>query len=253
MMALTHRTGSIAFATAMITFVPTLNHIPEYVTDFVWLPLNPTIPLAVCFVLSSCFGSLLPDADIPQSTAGKKLHILLWPLYLFKKLLLLLGHIIKPLRKIGTALGHRGLFHSPLFHTLLFAVLSAFLYGQAEWLRCLLSGMYFGILSHLMLDLFSGGIPLFAPFSMKRQRPAISFKTGSTLEALFNLGFILSSIYMFYLITLRWMQTGSIAELEQVFFYLSRTAIKYTLVPIKESSSLAPFVGTLMERVQCLS
>ncbi len=211
MMALTHRTGSIALAATMVAFIPELQNIPQPITDFIWLPQNTTIPLAVCFVASSCYGGLLPDADIPHSTAGKRLRILLWPLYLFKKLLMIFGHFIKPLKKLGAALGHRGLFHSPLFHTLVFVLLSALLRGQSEWLRCILSGLYFGVLSHLLLDLFSGGIPLFAPFSMKRQRPAITFKTGSFLEATFDLAFILISIYMFYLIVLRWSRTGGIA------------------------------------------
>ena len=112
---------------------------------------------------------------------------------------------------MGTALGHRGLFHSPLFHSLVFVILSALLKDHNEWLRCILSGLYFGVLSHLLLDLFSGGIPLFAPFSMKRQRPAITFKTGSFLEVMFNFIFILISVYMLYLIVLRYLKTGMIA------------------------------------------
>ena len=202
MMALTHRTGSIALAASMVALIPEPGNIPQPITDFIWLPQDTTIPLAVCFVVASCYGGLLPDADIPHSTAGKHLRLLLWPFYLLKKLLLILGHVIKPLAKIGTAFGHRGLFHSPLFHTLIFVILSAMLPGD-EWLRCILSGLYIGVLSHLLLDLFSGGIPLFAPFSMKRQRPAITFKTGSFLEAAFNLFFILISIYMLHIIALR--------------------------------------------------
>ncbi len=209
-MALTHRTGSIALAASMIAFIPELKRIPQPIIDLMWLPQDASVPMAVCFTVSSCYGSLLPDADIPHSTAGKKLRILLWPLYLFKKLLLFLGHFIRPLKRIGVALGHRGLFHSPLFHTLIFIILSAMSRGHSECLRCILSGMYFGVLSHLLLDLFSGGIPLFAPFSMKRQRPAITFKTGSLLEVLFNLAFILIALYMLYLIALRWFRTGRI-------------------------------------------
>ena len=211
MMALTHRTGSIALAASMIAFIPELQNIPQAITDLIWLPQNTTISLTVCFVVSSCYGGLLPDADIPHSTAGKHLRFLLWPLYLFKKILMILGHIIKPLKKMGTALGHRGLFHSPLFHSLVFVILSALLKDHNEWLRCILSGLYFGVLSHLLLDLFSGGIPLFAPFSMKRQRPAITFKTGSFLEVMFNFIFILISVYMLYLIVLRYLKTGMIA------------------------------------------
>ena len=213
MMALTHRTGSIALAASLIAFVPELDRIPQPITDFIWLPQNTTIPLAVCFVVASCYGGLLPDADIPHSTAGKHLRILLWPFYLLKKILLIFGHFIKPLKKIGTSLGHRGLFHSPLFHTLIFVMLSALLRGHNEWLRCILSGLYLGVLSHLLLDLFSGGIPLFAPFSMKRQRPAITFKTGSFLEAIFNLIFILISIYLLYITVLRFMRTSSFSSI----------------------------------------
>ena len=203
MMALTHRTGSIAVAAAMVALLPDLQKIPEYVTDFIWLPQAASLPLAACFIISSCYGGLLPDADIPHSTAGKHLRILLWPLYLIKKVLLILGHIIKALKKAGTALGHRGLFHSPLFHILLFVILSALFHDSFEWLRCILAGAYIGVMSHLFLDLFSGGIPLLAPFSMKRQRPAISFKTGSFLEVFFNLVFVSISICMLYRIVLK--------------------------------------------------
>ncbi len=204
MMALTHRTGSIAAAAAMVALIPDLQKIPKYITDLIWMPQNTVAPLAVCFIVSSCYGGLLPDADIPHSTAGKHLRILLWPLYLIKKVLLILGHFIKPLKKLGTALGHRGLFHSPLFHTLLFVILSALFHDSCEWVRCILAGTYIGVMSHLLLDLFSGGIPLFAPFSMKRYRTAVSFKTGSFLEVIFNLAFILISVCMLYLVVLRW-------------------------------------------------
>ena len=107
--------------------------------------------------------------------------------------------------------GRRHSLSKSLFHTLIFVLLSALLLGHSEWLRCILSGLYLGVMSHLILDLFSDGIPLFAPISMKRQCPAITFKTGSFLEAAFDLAFILISIYMFYLISLRFLTTGSIS------------------------------------------
>lgn len=195
MMGPTHRTGSLAVSTTMVACLPFIK-IPDLVTSIVWLPSDYNILMAAGFIFLSIFGGLLPDADIPQSTIGRRYRIILFPLYLLKRLIGLLGKVFKPLKTVGKALGHRGLFHSPLFWTLVFAVLRAFTASLGNFIGCLISGLYFGALSHILLDYISGGVPLLAPFTLKRYKPPFNIKTDGRIEPLLNTLFVGISICM---------------------------------------------------------
>ncbi len=186
MMGTTHRTGSIALACGVIALCPM-----EEVG----------IAPAATFLIASAIGGLFPDADTPYSTYGRRFFIFLWPFYLGRKIISWLGNYIKPLKNVGKALGHRGMFHSPVLWTLLlvftfamfwvFSVTNIIAYAIAL-------GFYTGAISHVLLDYISGGVPLLAPFSIKRYAPPVHFKTGSFFEVIFNLAFVGISIMCIY-------------------------------------------------------
>ena len=193
MMGTTHRTGSLAISSAMVACLPLLNLSSP---DFVWLPTSKNVFMAAGFIFLALFGGILPDADTPQSTIGRRYRIVLFPLYGIRKLISFLGNFFKPFAKISKALGHRGLFHSPLIWTVIFAILRFFTYSAGDFIACLCSGLYFGILSHILLDYISGGVPLLAPFTMKRYKPPFKLKTGGMLEFFINLLFLAVSVSM---------------------------------------------------------
>lgn len=146
MMGKTHRLGGIMVATAMLTAIPQ----------------DPLIIAGT--VACSLAGSYFPDLDHRNSTASRKAKIV--------------GTIT------STIFTHRGFMHWPSVYTVLYLI---GLYFAPLPYSVLLTGWYFGVLSHLSMDLFNPqGIPLLAPFSMKK----ISFgniTTGSAGETIFRI------------------------------------------------------------------
>ncbi len=140
-------------------------------------------------------GALLPDIDTPSSKLGQKF----WRGLVILLGVALLGYIFAPsylnvyhdelkvfilmlLPVIGMMRGHRQITHSVLF--LLILVLYSWLieaWFDIPWFY--LSGLIVGVVSHLFADcLTKRGIPLAYPFSKKRTRFFVTFRTGSTVE-----------------------------------------------------------------------
>jgi inner membrane protein len=121
---------------------------------------NNHILSASIFFGGAILGSLLPDIDHKNSYIGKKTK-----------------GVSKAINKIA---GHRKLFHAPLIYLLLYSIV----FGMIT-LKSLLvgvTGIFCGILSHLILDSFTiGGLPWFYPFSKKRFS-LCNIKTNSKLE-----------------------------------------------------------------------
>lgn len=143
---------------------------------------KPKVLLVTSLILlGSAIGGLLPDADMKNSTIGQKLLPILWPVYLLRMILRVIAIIIPPFKQLTKTLGHRGVSHSPFLWILLFTpayTLIKFPYGTN-----IVIAMAAGVLSHLVLDYFSGGIPLLLPFSSKRKKPFnIHIKTGGSIE-----------------------------------------------------------------------
>ncbi|HIT34527.1 MAG TPA: metal-dependent hydrolase [Candidatus Faecousia intestinigallinarum] len=92
-------------------------------------------------IISACvLGSILPDIDISTSKLGQRAKPVSW---CFQHLL-----------------GHRQMLHSPLIYAVLFSL--ARLTSPA--LQQLLQPLFFGIASHLFLDMLNPtGIPLLWP------------------------------------------------------------------------------------------
>jgi len=115
---------------------------------------------AVIFSLLFLFASILPDIDTTKSFIGHKL----WPvssvLSLFVK--------------------HRGFLHSIWLPLVSFSFAAYFGYAMIG------AAFALGYLVHILADsVTEEGVPLFAPFFMRRVRGFI--KTGGTLEYVFLL------------------------------------------------------------------
>lgn len=106
----------------------------------------------LCLILGAV-GGLLPDLDHPQSKMGRALPFISYPL--------------------NALFGHRGGTHS-----FLFALLCAFpLFVVDLWLGL---AVCFGVLSHLLGDFLTGGVPALYP--SKRIYRFKLFNTNSFVE-----------------------------------------------------------------------
>lgn len=167
----THEIGALLLA------VPLASHI-----------ITPSAPVTIIgiYALGALTGGLLPDADMANSTIGRKMFILLWPAYLLRAILRVVCKFIKPLQKAVRFLGHRGIFHTPFIWICLYGLANICCdFLQINILKVFLYGCMIGTVSHLILDLISGGIPLLFPLCTKRIHiPGIRIKTGGRMENL---------------------------------------------------------------------
>lgn len=167
----------------------------------------------------SVLGSLLPDIDKKESTIGRKLWFISWPIYFFRLIIKLFANIFpegkarKALEELDEDLGHRGIAHSLITWAVLTAILLIFKAYIIDFIIAathkllihipytfhitntailqksiftFLLGTSIGMLSHIILDLLtSEGIALFSPFiDIKFKIPL--FKTGGVAEILFR-------------------------------------------------------------------
>ncbi len=107
-------------------------------------------------------GSLLPDADLPDSAIGYRVKPIAW--------------------LANRVLGHRTFFHSPLFLFLVWAALSQ----SAELRTWVARPLLYGMFSHLLLDaLNQAGIPLFWPVRKRFSLANITIRSrGESMLAL---------------------------------------------------------------------
>ncbi len=168
MLGQTHRLAGIA---AGIALASELNIIPVQ------------RPFAFAGVIGvSVMGSLMPDADQPNSTIGRRLFILWLPLYILRVIIRIIAFFAPSMKNVSRGLAHRGISHSPWFWAV---------FGVGMWCVPWFRGdgdIYFyafftGVATHLVLDYLTGGIPLL-PLSLKRVHPPIVFKTKGYFEFL---------------------------------------------------------------------
>ncbi|WP_238918751.1 metal-dependent hydrolase [Clostridium sp. YIM B02555] len=115
------------------------------------------------FFGGTIIGSLFPDIDHRNSYIGKKAK-----------------GISKTINKLA---GHRKLFHAPLMYLLLYSISAGIPMKKVYFIG--ITGLFFGILSHLILDSFTiGGLPWFYPFTKKKFSLG-KIKTNSKLEDVF--------------------------------------------------------------------
>lgn len=170
MLGKTHLLGGFVIGLAIVNFLP-----------------NADLQQSVAIVAGAALGSLLPDADHPQS---------------------MINGIIPFLRWTSLIVGHRGALHGlfiPLILISTYWTSEPFFYvfnyfvGMSEiqpivipiWVMTLFPAIGIGWLSHILLDaLTPRGVPLFYPI----KRPInllprlISIRTGGFLEFIFSIG-----------------------------------------------------------------
>jgi inner membrane protein len=146
---------------------------------------------------AAVIGSLLPDIDNAQSTISYKVPLVRGIVGLMQGAIRMLSGLLpnKQRRYVRSLIGHRGITHSLVFAAampgmvlvagrMLHHVLYTPYFNMAAW------GIMAGVLSHILLDIFSNGVPLFLPFSVKRITAA-RIKTGGVAEWLVRIGIIL--------------------------------------------------------------
>lgn len=111
---------------------------------------------------ATVLGALLPDIDLQTSKIGRRL----------KPASVLIQHLV----------GHRTLFHAPIFYGLLYWFLCSQFPGQQVYFMAAL----LGIASHLLLDMLNpSGIPVLYPWK-KRFRFA-KIHTGGKIEKILGI------------------------------------------------------------------
>lgn len=168
MMGKTHVAGGLLFGATASLIVQ--KNFPEIISQ------NEMLFCISTAILSSMCARL-PDIDKKESTIGRKLWFLSWPIYLLQcivKIPAMLG--INIFKRASKGIDHRGFTHYPttwLAITIMAAVLGRTIYKsnltsftQTFLISCTIS-LSIGILSHLAYDFISGKIKLFAPLSLK--------------------------------------------------------------------------------------
>lgn len=121
------------------------------------------------FIAGSVLGSLIPDLDHPNAFLNKRAR----------------G------ASVLTGFGHRTLTHSLLFAFLVLGIILA----MGVW-KGLSIGLFWGILSHLMLDSMNpSGVPWLWPYGRKFSIARIRTGTGGEYGILFAL---VGIIYMYF-------------------------------------------------------
>ena len=158
--------------------------------------------MTLAMVTGAVLGSLLLDIDNVHSQIGNRMPVVEWTVHGCQRAIRLLSGILP--RKMGenvrSMIGHRGLLHSLLVPAAMLLALQVI--GKTTGIeKAFLIGMIAGDLSHLILDMFSGGVPLLMPFSVARIR-VCNFRTGGIVDVLwrfvmyFGIGYLgLSELY----------------------------------------------------------
>ena len=144
-------------------------------------------------LFGAVFGSLLPDIDNPRSSISGKLPVVSGLVGISQQLVRLLSCLFpgKLRKNIRSMARHRGMIHSLMLPLLLTIPL---LFCKSGTGCLLISGGIVGILSHLLLDMLSGGVPLFMPFFMKRIKLA-GIRTGGLWEKAVMAGMVAAIVW----------------------------------------------------------
>ena len=149
-------------------------------------------------IAGALLGSLLPDIDNPRSSISFK-----WPLLRMAVSIcqgavrVLTAALPRKLREhVRSLAGHRGISHSPCMAVFLFLLILLAGKGLHVDTGVLALGLFAGVLSHIFLDMFSGGAPLGMPFTTKRVTLA-RIKTGGAVEWIIRSMAVMAIAYKF--------------------------------------------------------
>ena len=123
--------------------------------------------MTLAMATGSVLGGMLPDIDNVHSQIGSRLPVVELIVHGCQRGIRLLSGILpRKLREnVRSMTGHRGLLHSLLVPAAMLLALPVI--GNTNGIeKTFLIGMIAGNLSHLILDMLSGGVPLLIPFSV---------------------------------------------------------------------------------------
>ncbi len=197
MMGKTHMLGGICLAGSVVLVGQSIHPLPDLIT-------------LAAFFGGSVVGSLLPDIDEPDSKISRKMPVVSTLLSAdrhrksraAKRWFMTEEERARAKTQLRDA-SHRGRTHYllPWSIYLIISVIFALFEAKAhtgDMLWCMLLAFLVGInpgaFSHLLLDIISGKIPLFAPFYRKSIGICL-FRTGGFLELIFvRLSLLLTDI-----------------------------------------------------------
>lgn len=194
MMGKTHVAGGFLFGASASLIIQ--NHFPEIIK-------NHEMLFCISTSVLSSMSARLPDIDEKNSTIGRKLWFISWPIYLLQcivKIPAMLG--INIFKRASKVIDHRGFTHYPItwfFITLMAAGLGGIIYNSyfnsliRTFLLSPVISISLGILSHLAYDFISGKIKLFGPISLKGYGVRL-VKQGSILEYIVLLGSYMAAV-----------------------------------------------------------
>lgn len=143
--------------------------------------------MTLALAVGSVLGSLLPDIDNVHSKIGSAMPVAEFMVHSCQGAIRALSCVFPREMKenIRSMVGHRGILHSAVIPAAM--LLSLVFTGSAAGIEYFfLCGMIIGDISHMFLDLFSGGIPLLMPVSVRRIRLG-SFQTGGIVDRLWRI------------------------------------------------------------------
>lgn len=150
--------------------------------------LTPPDDLAGRAVILSAavLGSLIPDIDNPRSSISRKQKGIRAAAGIFQMSVRGIASLLpeKQQRYVKGAAGHRGVSHSLVMAFLCACLVhmgTIVLPGWDSVISLAAWGTGAGVVSHLCLDMFAGGVPLLFPFTMKRVTLA-RIRTGGLAE-----------------------------------------------------------------------
>ena len=147
-------------------------HVATSLAAGTYLTTVTNVPFSVACLGGIVIGSLLPDIDEPNSFVGRRTFGL--------------SKLIKK------TFGHRGLTHS-----LLFWLLFSLLYYKFQ--NDFTLGLSLGYVFHIIGDFFSRqGVPLFFPFTKKKFRAPLTYKTGTVQERALLVVALVAFVYIVY-------------------------------------------------------
>lgn len=204
----THIAGGLMFGSAAMLY--SQKYIPETNT------LMSGIIIGCSTVICSSISALLPDIDKKESIIGRRLWFVSWNFYFLQllcKIPSLIG--IGLFKRSSPMFDHREITHYPITWLLITAMSSLYCYSLQHLdinhatyyiLISPAAGLSLGILSHLVLDFFSGKLRLFVPLNYKRIGIPIIKNSGfldsvilRTLLFLASLKLILKYLYNIFL------------------------------------------------------
>lgn len=159
---------------------------------------NTEIVNSAVLAAGSLAGSLLPDADHTQSTVGRKIPFISYPICWMGMFFKWIGKKtkLKFFSNIGKACSHRGILHSGILYAILL-YLSFLIVNPILKMLCI--GICIGCFSHLIADTFNpSGIPWLLPLTFKRLSIA-KISTGTTAEIVFRIISIIALVILIYL------------------------------------------------------